>query len=122
MTEPENFDDELFADLYNDDDATGKAPAAPAPEQYTAVQPEAQVKHEVMNDAGPDRDYNNGDDSHMNNEEYDEDDDDDVDFNLGNGPATAVSQMHHDDLRPQSYNAPPPPPPPAKGPNAKEDG
>ncbi|KAK4453750.1 hypothetical protein QBC34DRAFT_421901 [Podospora aff. communis PSN243] len=117
MTEPENFDDELFADLYNDDEPGQKATAAPVAEQYSAVQPTTEDKQEFGDSAGPDQDYNGGD-SNMNQDEY-EDDDDDVDFNLGDGPVTAVS--HHEE-KPVSYNAPPPPPPQAKGPNAKEDG
>jgi len=118
MTEPENFDDELFADLYNDDEPGQKAAAAPVADQYSAVQPTTEAKQDFGDNAGPDQDYN-GEDSNMNQDEY-EDDDDDVDFNLGDGPVTTIS--HHHEERPASYSAPPPPPPQAKGPNAKEDG
>ncbi|KAK0652191.1 hypothetical protein B0T16DRAFT_387498 [Cercophora newfieldiana] len=117
MTEPEQFiDDELFADLY-DDETSQKPAAAPVAEQHSAVQQTTEVKQEFGDNAGLDQDYNGGD-SHMNNDEYD-DDDDDVDFNLGDGPVTAIS--HHEEKQ-ASYNAPPPPPAQSKGPNAKEDG
>jgi hypothetical protein len=107
----------LTAARYNDDEPGQKAAAAPVAEQYSAVQPTSEIKQEFSGNAGPDQDYNGGD-SHMNNDEYDDDDDDDIDFNLGDGPVTAVS--HHEEKQ-VSYNAPPPPPH-SKGPNAKEDG
>ncbi|KAK5662728.1 hypothetical protein OQA88_6135 [Cercophora sp. LCS_1] len=118
MTEPENFDDELFADLYNDDEPGNKAAAAHAPPHTQDVQPSVETKQEQTGDGGRDDEYDG--DTHMNNEEYD-DDDDEVDFNLGNGPSGDASP---DEEKPTStlYNAPPPPPPPSKGPNAKEDG
>ncbi|KAK3327419.1 hypothetical protein B0T19DRAFT_400289 [Cercophora scortea] len=129
MTEPENFDDELFADLYNDDEPAAKAPAAAAPasEQYSAAQPSApdnsdgnnNYNQEPAEDTGQYQQYNNGEDRNVNDDEVD-DDDDDVDFNLGNGPST-TNQYSHDEA-PARYDAPPPPPAATRGPNAKEDG
>ncbi|KXX80553.1 Nuclear polyadenylated RNA-binding protein 4 [Madurella mycetomatis] len=119
MTEPENFDDELFADLYNDDEPASKPAAAQEPDQYSAVQAAAETKHDDAEDTGQYQDHNGGDTSQMRyEEEAEEDDDDDIDFNLGNGPSTVVT---HQDEKP-AYNAPPTPAPTAKGPNAKEDG
>ncbi|KAK1760551.1 hypothetical protein QBC47DRAFT_367470 [Echria macrotheca] len=121
MTEPENFDDELFADLYSDDEHGGgrTAAAPPAAEPSQLVQPPTEMKQESIEDYGQEQHYNGGD-SHMNNEEYD-DEDDDVDFNLGDGP-TAVASYQEEKQPVASYNTPSAPPPPTRGPNAKEDG
>jgi len=85
----------------------------------------------MTDDIGQYQDYNGGDATQTKYDEEEEDDDDDIDFNLGNGPSTAVTQ--HDqpesheqyDQQPeekQSFNAPPVSSAPTKGPNAKEDG
>jgi hypothetical protein len=148
MTEPENFDDELFADLYvprrgillqgwrltagryNDDEPAGKSARAAESNQYSAVQAAVEPKDEPIEDSGQHQDYNGGE---VKYEEEEEDDDDEIDFNLGNGPSTTVAhhdhqdhQDHHDhqehhDEKP-SYNAAPGPPAHTRGPNAKEDG
>ncbi|KAK4152920.1 hypothetical protein C8A00DRAFT_15826 [Chaetomidium leptoderma] len=134
MTEPENFDDELFADLYNDDEPAGRPTRAPEPDQYSAVPAAApEIKHEHAEDAGQHQDYNGGEAAQVKYDEEEEDDDDEIDFNLGNGPSAAVThhdhhenQDHHDhndhyDEKP-AYNAAPAPAVHAKGPNSKEDG
>ncbi|KAK0671815.1 hypothetical protein QBC41DRAFT_46457 [Cercophora samala] len=144
MTEPENFDDELFADLYNDDD--GAPPPKPAvaaqPDQYAAVQPSTESRQEDSYDPHQYNDYGGGgENGNMNqDDEEEEDDDDDIDFNLGNGPSTTLAphdqhdysdqhnnnnnnsnnNSHHEER--QSYSAPSAPPAHTKGPNAKEDG
>ncbi|TAQ89391.1 hypothetical protein B7494_g2286 [Chlorociboria aeruginascens] len=77
MTEPENFEEDLFADLYTEDDTASK-PAAPEPE----VKPESitEIKaQEVIESNGQNED---GDQQMYNGEQ---DIDDDIDFNLGNG-------------------------------------
>jgi hypothetical protein len=145
MTEPENFDDELFADLYvihvritllqrwiltvdsyNDDEPSAKPTQPPEADQYSAVQAAAsETKDEYSGDTGQQQDYNGGGDAaHANEEDEEEEDDDDIDFNLGNGPSTAVTHHDRDDQEDEkpAYSAPPAPPPPTKGPNAKEDG
>jgi len=130
MTEPENFDDELFADLYNDDEPAGKAARAAEPDQYSAAQSAAEVQYETSEDPGQQQDYNGG---AVKYDEEEEDDDDEIDFNLGNGPSTTLTHHdhndHHDhrdhqedhDEKP-AYNAPAAPVAHTKGPNAKEDG
>ncbi|KAK4121423.1 hypothetical protein N657DRAFT_128793 [Parathielavia appendiculata] len=126
MTEPENFDDELFADLYNDDEPPAKPTGASAPDQYSATQAAAPEAKEGIENGGQQQDYNGGGDAtHMKYEdEEEEEDDDEIDFNLGNGPSAAVSHRDHDDQHDEkpSYSAPPAAAPATKGPNAKEDG
>lgn len=85
----ENFEDDLFADLYDDNDAskTGPGPqqAAPAPDAGSSA-----AKDESSNALN-----NNSVDQQMrqtqDEEEEEEDDDDDVDFNLGGGSSGAVA-------------------------------
>lgn len=84
MTEPENFEEDLFADLYEDNDAAKAS---------TASQVLAATDSKIADDLGsiaqaqaPDIDGNGVEDM---DPQYD-DDDDDVDFNLG-GP-TSMSQ------------------------------
>ncbi|KAK4646662.1 hypothetical protein QC761_212550 [Podospora bellae-mahoneyi] len=151
MTEPENFDDELFADLYNDDDAVPapKPAAAAQPVQYAAVQPTIETRQEDSYDPNQYNDYSGGgENGNMNqDDEEEEDDDDDIDFNLGNGPSTTLAPHDQQDYNDshnknnnnnssnsssnnnnshheerQSYSAPSAPPAHTKGPNAKEDG
>ncbi|KAM7223404.1 hypothetical protein V8F06_001281 [Rhypophila decipiens] len=130
MTEPENnFEDDMFADLYDDNDAAPKPePSEPVVDQFSAIQSAAaadnnssNIKHEADNDKNQYQQYHNGDDSHMNNGDVDEDDDDDIDFNLGNGPTTKFETGYQDDSH-SGYNAAPQPQAHVKGPNAKEDG
>ncbi|KAL2023811.1 hypothetical protein VTK56DRAFT_1078 [Thermocarpiscus australiensis] len=118
MTEPENFEDELFADLYNDDEPTSKPVAEPEPDQSSAVQSAAESRNDNVEEV-TEQDQNGRDISQAKyEEEAEEEEDDEIDFNLGNGPSTTVTR--HDSKPPTS--APPTPAAPAKGPNAKEDG
>ncbi|KAL1837944.1 hypothetical protein VTJ49DRAFT_3239 [Mycothermus thermophilus] len=129
MTEPENFDDELFADLYNDDEPAGQPARAPEPDQQRSTEPAAtEPSHENGEDFGQHADHNGGD---VGDEEEEDDDDDDIDFNLGNGPSTTITtqddrQDSHDSLEQHDEkptpSAAPAPAAPARGPNAKEDG
>ncbi|RSL47593.1 hypothetical protein CEP53_009877 [Fusarium sp. AF-6] len=117
MTEPENFEDDLFADLYDDNDASKAAPppvaaAPPAPE----VQPTNINNHDQD---GSFHHQDDGGDEHM-MQDQDDDDDDDVDFNLGGGGSTGAGHTSqvatHDDV---------PTPPPygtVHKASAKEDG
>lgn len=116
MTEPENFEDDLFADLYNDDEPAAKAPAATEPFVLAPPAPDTVKSADESND----HQDQNGVDSYMNHDEAEEDDDD-VDFNLGNNGNGTMNHNQHNDAS-SSYSAPPPAAAPAKGPNAKEDG
>ncbi|KAI0505931.1 hypothetical protein F5B22DRAFT_625984 [Xylaria bambusicola] len=131
MADPENFEDDLFADLY--DDNPGSAPAAPAPKPAPAMaavptptpaaasipqsvaekasEPQAEYVSDEMAHSAVENGY--GDDYHEDAYE----DDDDVDFDLGNGPAansTAVPMRQEESLGPAFHTT--------RGPSAKEDG
>ncbi|KAI5462676.1 hypothetical protein BGZ63DRAFT_221392 [Mariannaea sp. PMI_226] len=115
MTEPENFEEDLFADLYDDNDASKAAPPpkapAPAVTDNQPAQPIANEQPGVFHDADI------GGDEVMGHEQDDDDEDDDVDFNLGGGPSNHAGHtaMHED----------PPSPPPfgtVHKASAKEDG
>ncbi|KAJ4133495.1 hypothetical protein NW768_005081 [Fusarium equiseti] len=102
MTEPENFEDDLFADLYDDNDAPKPAPA-PAPAAAAPAAPpapEVQPPTNSHNDDDHNAAYQHqdvGGDEHMNQDQ--DDDDDDVDFNLGGGGYgghTGQAGMHDD--------------------------
>ncbi|KAL2874348.1 hypothetical protein SGCOL_010519 [Colletotrichum sp. CLE4] len=85
MTEPENFEEDLFADLYDDDTpakpAAAQQPApVPAPAPVAVPQQSVETHAEPPPQAEPDYGGGGGDDQ-MRYEE--EDDDDEVDFNLG---------------------------------------
>ncbi|KAG7114738.1 hypothetical protein HYQ46_011284 [Verticillium longisporum] len=124
MTEPENFEDDLFADLYDDDAAPSK-PAAAAPPTI------ASVPAPVVEPAAPAPAYNeahneapvqtNQDEPADNQIAYDDDDDDDVDFNLGGGapapppPPPSNGFSHHEETSYSGRGS-------AKNPSAKEDG
>lgn len=114
MTEPENFEDDLFADLYDDNE-----PAKPAQSQPVAAPPAAAPASYETSYSEPaqttEYDGGGGGDSHVNNNEEYEEDDDDVDFNLGNGMTT-----QHADT--PTYSTPTPVAAAVRGPNAKEDG
>ncbi|POR38414.1 Uncharacterized protein TPAR_01386 [Tolypocladium paradoxum] len=95
MTEPENFEEDLFADLYDDNDAskTGPGPQAAAPAvEAPKVENDsaAPAAHEPAQPA---------DDEHMQQDADEDDDDDEVDFNLGGGgSSTAIPPpVQHDD-------------------------
>ncbi|CCT68451.1 probable heterogeneous nuclear ribonucleoprotein HRP1 [Fusarium fujikuroi IMI 58289] len=101
MTEPENFEDDLFADLYDDNDAAKPAsapPAAapPAPE----VQPPTNIHNDNDDQNGMQQHEETGGDEHMAQDQ--DEDDDDVDFNLGGGGGyggsghTGQTDMHDD--------------------------
>lgn len=117
MADQEAFEDELFADLYADEEPA-KAPAPePAHETPSALPPAAEYASTTVDNAQADNQNYNGEDSYMNQDDY-EDEDDEVAFNLGND-----STAQYEDT--PSYSAPPAAAvsaPPAKGPNAKEDG
>ncbi|KAH7357923.1 heterogeneous nuclear ribonucleoprotein HRP1 [Plectosphaerella cucumerina] len=91
MADNDNFEEDLFADLYDDDTSAAKPePAAPAPAAApvaaappaleTSAAPQAAAPQQEQADSG-DYDPNQG---------YDEEEDDDeVDFNLGGGSNSA---------------------------------
>ncbi|KAI1380630.1 hypothetical protein F4677DRAFT_193475 [Hypoxylon crocopeplum] len=128
MAEPENFEDDLFADLYDDNEApAASAPSAPAAAQAPAPAPApAPLKPQpsIEPPSRPDfeqlfghvvptaEEIGYGDD--YQDENYD--DDDDVDFNLGNGPATISegAQQQHDESASAFHTT--------RGPSSKEDG
>ncbi|OTB07021.1 hypothetical protein M426DRAFT_92737 [Hypoxylon sp. CI-4A] len=132
MAEPENFEDDLFADLYDDNDASAvpaqaKAPA-PAPAQSAQVQAPAPVaapipQPSVEAPSQPEFDQTHNDVAYAAEEngygdEYQDEayeDDDDVDFNLGNDPSAtgSAAQPQQEDMA--SYHT-------TRGPSAKEDG
>jgi len=90
MTEPDNFEEDLFADLYADEEA----PKPTAPEAEIKSEPaapnetngEGTIEHPEHNGGGDEQMYNG-----------EEDMDDEIDFNLGgnsdnyNAPATHES-------------------------------
>ncbi|OIW28859.1 hypothetical protein CONLIGDRAFT_645022 [Coniochaeta ligniaria NRRL 30616] len=124
MTEPENFEDDLFADLYNDDEPAPKPQAAP--DQSAAEQPPA-ADDSYEPPQEPNQQYNdqNGQDSYMNQGDgVEEEDDDDVDFNLGNGNSAAQHDQDHDNEdAPHGYGIPQQQHHGhSRGPNSKEDG
>lgn len=91
MTEPENFEDDLFADLYDDNDTT-KAPPAPAV-------PAAESSKTENQSSAPTSNETTQQDHHMDQEGGDDDDedDDDVDFNLGGRDnSNTVAATSHD--------------------------
>jgi RNA-binding protein Musashi len=116
MADGDNFEEDIFADLYDDNDAAkpGAAPEAPAPshDAPSKPQPEDDQDHAMPSMKTDDEQHDQA---------YDDDDDDDVDFNLGGGGGAAASSvMHqgpsHDDAgSPPSYGA-------VHKASAKEDG
>ncbi|KAI1336785.1 hypothetical protein F5Y15DRAFT_194739 [Xylariaceae sp. FL0016] len=116
MAEPENFDDDLFADLYDDNDGPA-APAPAAPAVPAQPQPPASVAAPVeaaqpIENAAPSGENGYGDDYQDDNYE----DDDDVAFDLGNGPTNSgPPAIKQDEDSAPSYHT-------SKGPSAKEDG
>ncbi|KAJ3490276.1 hypothetical protein NLG97_g5809 [Lecanicillium saksenae] len=105
MAEQENFEEDLFADLYEDGDGPKGAsgpqppkPAEPAAPSAPAAQPAAA---ESANNQGGNA-MDEGDD--------DDDDDDDVDFNLGGGGGGAPASNNYAQQEPeeeQETSAPP---------------
>ncbi|ROT41393.1 hypothetical protein SODALDRAFT_118437 [Sodiomyces alkalinus F11] len=127
MTEPENFEEDLFADLYDDDTASAPkpikteaaapvAPAAPEPEpaaEAAASAPAAYGENEQTY-AAVHQDLGGGGGGERMYE--DDDDDDDVDFNLGGGGPPPTSHTPHTNDEPTYSRGV------AKNPSAKEDG
>ncbi|XXH03810.1 GTPase-activating protein [Hypoxylon texense] len=127
MADAENFEDDLFADLYDDNEPAG-APAQAAPVvQAPAVSAQSKPQSSVEAPSRPEPEQAHNDVAHMNEENvtYDDtyqdeayDDDDDVDFNLGNDQssvtATANAQPHHEESTPTYHGS--------HAPGAKEDG
>jgi len=99
MADPENFEEDLFADLYTEDDAPLKQQSAPevkvAPVAPVEVKPDMKEEHEEPNAEGNQQVYGG-----------EQDMDDDIDFNLGNGNSYDAPANHHE----------------AHGPGIKEDG
>jgi hypothetical protein len=97
-----DFEEDLFADLYNDDDNTAK-PSAPAPpaksEPIVAPQAPEQAPAEEQNG--------------QQDQQYYEDGDDDIDINLGNGNGNDGNN---------GYGTPAAQDHEAHGPGIKEDG
>ncbi|KAK3187022.1 hypothetical protein K4F52_004188 [Lecanicillium sp. MT-2017a] len=85
MTEPENFEDDLFADLYDDTDPAKAPPPAQPPQPTEAAAPAAAAPTAQANETSQTEQPQVEDD-------MDEDDDDDeVDFNLGGGTSSAAN-------------------------------
>ncbi|CAN8106021.1 unnamed protein product [Discula destructiva] len=110
MTEPENFEDDLFDDLYNDEAPAQSAPSAADPEPSAAPPAAAKdeptaFKQEDYNDYNQANEGDGGDESHMQGAEEYEDDDDEVDFNLGNGGG-ASHAMDNDSFDNNSQSGP----------------
>lgn len=117
MTEPENFEEDLFADLYDDNDASKPPPPAAPPKAPAATAVDNQPVQTIVNEqlGGLHEDDKGGNEAM---DEDQDDDDDDVDFNLGGG-ATSNSMSHtiaHDD------DPTPPPFGTVHKASAKEDG
>ncbi|PNP59405.1 hypothetical protein THARTR1_00895 [Trichoderma harzianum] len=94
MTEAENFEDDLFADLYEDTDAKPTAPVASAV-QNTDTKAHEQVEPAAAPAPAGDEDHAGYD---AMNQDAD-DDEDDVDFNLGGGNASSSTHvMPHDEM------------------------
>jgi len=99
MTEPDNFEEDLFADLYADEEA----PKPTAPEAEIKSEPaapnetngEGTIEHPEHNGGGDEQMYNG-----------EEDMDDEIDFNIGGNGDTYNAPATHE----------------SHGPGIKEDG
>jgi len=98
MAEPD-FEEDLFADLYTEDDAPPKQESAPIAKSEAVapaeVNSEVKEEHEEQNGDGEQQMYGG-----------EQDMDDEIDFNLGNGNGYDASVNNHE----------------AHGPGIKEDG
>lgn len=135
MTEPENIEEDLFADLSVPDPLVGhlagaspayvltcrsyddnepSAAPAPAPAKTESV-PEPTAHEASAFDDGPAHDHHSYGNDHQ-EPNYD-DDDDDVDFNLGNGPPPKEVETVpvKEEVSTPTFHS-------ARGPSAKEDG
>ena len=147
MAEQENFEEDLFADLYvtfasgfdfwlediaiatvlrhradsvflSYDDNDASKGAAPAPAAANAPAPVSEAKPDTVDTSGPNNDGAVGSVEPMNqDQEEDDDDDDDVDFNLGGG-STSLGNT----VAPREEAATPPPYGTVHKASAKEDG
>lgn len=99
MAETDNFEEDLFADLYTDD--TAQKAVAPEPEVKAEASDLAEVKVENSNEHGAEN--SEGDEQMYNGEQ---DMEDEIDFNLGNGGNSYDTPTSHE----------------AHGPGIKEDG
>jgi len=99
MAEPENFEEDLFADLYTEDDSAPKHTAAATVKSEPAAASEVKVEESAEQNGDGDEQMYGGE----------HDDDDEIDFNLGNGGGNE-----------QNYDVPPHQE--AHGPGIKEDG
>ncbi|KAF2969594.1 hypothetical protein GQX73_g3967 [Xylaria multiplex] len=129
MADADNFEDDLFADLYDDNDGsappalTSTSASAPAPAPAPVVAsipppvteqvPEPQIEHIPDEVAHGTVENGYGDDYH--DDAYD--DDDDVDFDLGNGPTISnmAAPAKKEESPGSSFHT-------TRGPSAKEDG
>ncbi|KOS20464.1 hypothetical protein ESCO_005491 [Escovopsis weberi] len=106
MADAENFEDDLFADLYEDTE-TGSKPAAPAPASTQPASAESNVngleKKEPAAQSAGDIEASHGDEMNEDNEE----DEDDVDFNLGGGTSGSADQMSHSMQHDDTPSTPP---------------
>ncbi|PTB36810.1 hypothetical protein M441DRAFT_149891 [Trichoderma asperellum CBS 433.97] len=112
MTEAENFEDDLFADLYEDNDAKPAAPVASAVHNTDA---KASEQPEPVAAPAPAGDLDDAGHDAMNQDV--DDDEDDVDFNLGGGGASNNTNMMPQDDMPST-----PPYGTVHKASAKEDG
>ncbi|KAM0257160.1 hypothetical protein ACHAQJ_004521 [Trichoderma viride] len=118
MTEAENFEDDLFADLYEDTDARPAAPVASAVHSTDTKAPDHPEPVAAPVSTG-DQD-NIGYDAM--NQDVD-DDEDDVDFNLGGGgPSNNNNHNNHNHMMPQDDMPSTPPYGTVHKASAKEDG
>ncbi|KAI5922657.1 hypothetical protein F4810DRAFT_711251 [Camillea tinctor] len=116
MAEPENFEDDLFADLYDDNETSAapaplSAPPKPQPPPPAEVVAQPELDQAPVEDVAAVAENGYGDDFQEDNYE----DDDDVDFNLGNGPTSNVAAASQQEVSTPTYHA-------TRGPSAKEDG
>ncbi|KAI1773437.1 hypothetical protein F4818DRAFT_422567 [Hypoxylon cercidicola] len=127
MADAENFEDDLFADLYDDNEpAAAPVPSAPAVQAATtSAQSKPQPSIEAHTRLEPDQAPNDAAAMGEENVAYDDtyqdevyDDDDDVDFNLGNDQssvtATTNAQPQHEESTPTYHGS--------RSSGAKEDG
>ncbi|KAG5982612.1 hypothetical protein E4U55_001679 [Claviceps digitariae] len=103
MTEPENFEEDLFADLYDDNDASTAPPAPAAPPVVEPSKTDDQVMTSSLNEHAQ-QDQNMHQDGADDGD--DDDDDDDVDFHLGgsrDNHNTATAPSHDVDASTPPY-------------------
>ncbi|RCI08210.1 hypothetical protein L249_6361 [Ophiocordyceps polyrhachis-furcata BCC 54312] len=99
MTEPENFEEDLFADLYDDNEASRSAPGPGVATQQTDDQePKIDDADAMVEEPSRIAEEEQGNlDAAEADGDGDDDDDDDVDFNLGGGSNGAAPVVQHQD-------------------------